>query len=213
MLELPEDLIPACRHIKGMNDAEFEHLLGAMTELSGRAALSNFASSVSRSIGMAKPLAMQIVQVIRGLKVMSTNRNLAAGEVIAEVLSGDALSGSGQPKMDRFARRLQSLVENPSITIFDEAHDLTLSRRNLLTSAQILPDMAPVLVDDEIAAMVFLHSLCVEYRADGEPKRMRLTLDREDLLSLIEEAKEAISREERTMDSMEAAGYQCMSWT
>lgn len=210
-IQLPAGLIPAAQQIMGFTDEEFDQLVEALPTLAGKRNVSTFADEVSQATVMGRPVAVQAAEMVRGLRVVIDNSGRPADEVITEVLQTEELVDFDELKVERSVQRLRTLVDHPSVAIFVAAHDLIFARERIFSGAQVVLDTTPVVGADDIAAMIVLHSLRIDYDEGGERRRLHVTLDREDLMSLASDALEAAHREAKTVDLLEAAGYQVMS--
>jgi hypothetical protein len=116
---------------------------------------------------------------------------------VVDAIRNDRVIEITKAEANVLAERLKRLSKIPCIEIVAKGNSLLRANNQNFQSAQIVTDLRPVCLGDElnVSAGIILHQLAIRAFHNGEAETVYFTLDSEDLSSLSEVVARALRKE------------------
>jgi hypothetical protein len=132
-----------------------------------------------------------------------------AGELAVALSKDPAIDGLNDVQRAQLAKRLEGLMQSPSLRLTAKAVDIRTEYEHVFADARILTDIRPVFSDrnaDTPAAGVVVDTLKLDYYGtDGNRRSFYVALDEEDLVSIKEQATRALAKSKGMRGVLESA--------
>ncbi|MBW4888720.1 hypothetical protein KXQ82_03300 [Mucilaginibacter sp. HMF5004] len=150
----------------------------------------DLAKRISENYSLSYNDADKICDVFISLLTTKDSVDISDTEIVDEVVAViEADEDYAESDINLVREWLFSLlkINNPNPLVTSRAYNLAAENHNLYISSNVQEELRPIFLKNEISGLSLYHTLVIHYRReDGRHNNMHLTLDTEDLDSMIE---------------------------
>jgi hypothetical protein len=214
VLRIPEEQHPHLLMLAGLAEPAFRALVEAVANAPMKFRAEQLVATIRPSADLLSKVQIeQAIMLVRDLAFVRAMAEVELPEFVSDV--NDALTVAlaeqlGDVDRARLSKRLEELLQQPSILSPAKARSLLTDHANTLCRARIFSDIRPVFgadVSQNPSTAFVVHTLKLSYHQGAEAiKDFFVVLDRNDLDILSELLERAKAKEKTLHVTMQAAG-------
>lgn len=201
-LRVPEEYVPHLKRLVGLPPESMKALLRGLRDSEPSLEMGEFVDSVAAQLSLDRAEARGIVELLTSLSAVRE----AAGGDVSEFVSAfhGAIEQTGEPDLqpsdwEAFQGAITDMLsgDNP-LAVSAKALNVLTDHPRVFLQARVLTDLRPIFrvdVSDPPAALVAIHTLKLEYLAEGAHRSFYITLDSGDVAKLIDVLLRATEKE------------------
>jgi hypothetical protein len=157
-----------------------------------------------------------LLAVYSALRISDSERPSGAAAEIVEAVRKDGRFGTPPDGWDTFQKRLELLLSDDKVLgLSAKAVSVSSESERHVHGFRVLTDARPIFGEnakDGPQGFAVIHTLQIEYYADGQSREWFVSLDGDDLENLQGTAERAIAKERSLRTMLEKLGTPVLSW-
>jgi hypothetical protein len=222
-LMIPEAEWPRLARLMATDAKARRSILTALRDVKPSASRRKVGQEVIAALGehFERSAAFDLGNLLTNLYWLRADQASSAELIAKQVITFAKRSGSPQleqPKegWEAFKEFLQEALSfDANIGASTKAVYLALQAPRHFRNARVLTDIRPVFPDSAEqtpSAFTVLHTLQIEFEEDGEGKEWFLSLDTDDLHTLLNAASRALEKEGSVVECLQKTGVPILTW-